>query len=66
MHVQENVFNFVMINKTMAKKQKRDLILVPEHSRNIQNLGNYKQIVLRKYNVKNHILNKYTKRERQL
>lgn len=43
----------------------RDLIQASKHSHYIQNLGNYKQIVLRKY-VKNHILNNYTKRERQL
>lgn len=44
----------------------RDLILVSAHSHHLQILGNYKHIVLRKYNVKNRILNQYTKRERQL
>lgn len=46
----------------------RDLILLSAHSHHlhVQILGNYKHIVLRKYNVKNHILNQYTKRERQL
>lgn len=31
----------------------RDLILVSAHSHHLQILGNYKHIVLRKYNVKN-------------
>lgn len=41
----------------------RDLIQASKHSHYIQNLGNYKQIVLRKYVKKSHFKQLYKTRK---